>query len=143
MKIRTTILALLLLASASLQAHTYTSTSVLSSGKWVKMRVTETGIHCLTYEELAAAGLNPAEVRIYGYGGAPLSQNFRLEKKDDLPPVTFYMHTGSDGVFNQGDYILFYAQGVDGWEYTNKHFIHTRNSYSRYGYYFLTDNAGR
>ena len=142
MRTRTTIIALLLLASASLFAHTYTSTSLLADGKWVKMRVTETGIHCLTYEELAAAGLKPSDVRIYGYGGGMLSQNFRLEKHDDLPPVTFYMHKGSDGVFNQGDYILFYAQGIDSWEYANNHFIHTHNTYSRYGYYFLTDNAG-
>lgn len=142
MKTRTIILALLTLVSASLLAHTYTSQSVLSSGKWVKIRVSETGIHCLTYEELNAAGLNPANVRIYGYGGAMLSQNFKLEKQDDLPPVAFYMHKGADGEFNQGDYILFYAQGVDSWAYSNQRFVHTRNPYSRYGYYFLSDNAG-
>lgn len=137
-----TIFGALMFATASMVAHTYVSTSVLSSGNWIKMRVSETGIHCLTYDDLAAAGLNPANVRIYGYGGAMLNQNFRLDKIDDLPSVAFYMNTGDDGVFNQGDYILFYAQGVDSWEYSNRRFIHTRNPYSRYGYYFLTDNAG-
>jgi len=129
-------------AAASLLAHTYTANSVLKSGKWVKIRVTETGVHCLTYEELVDAGLNPANVRIYGYGGAPLNQDFRLDRYDDLPAVAFYMNKGSDGVFNAGDYILFYAQGVDRWDYTDGHFVHTRNPYSRYGYYFLTDNTG-
>jgi len=132
----------MLFATASIMAHTYTTESVLSTGKWVKIRVAESGIHCLTYDELRDAGLNPANVRIYGYGGAMLSQNFRLAKIDDLPSVAFYMNKGADGEFNQGDYILFYAQGVDSWEYTNRHFVHTRNPYSLYGYYFLTDDAG-
>lgn len=142
MKRLTTILTLLILAAASVMSHTYTSQSVLADGKWVKIRVAESGVYCLTYDELAAAGLNPAEVRLYGYGGAMLSQDFRNDKIDDLPSVAFYMHKGADGVFGQGDYILFYAQGVDSWDYHNKHFVHTRNPYSRYGYYFLSDNAG-
>ncbi len=142
MKRITVILSLLMLAVAGLKAHSYTAQSVLASGKWVKISVTETGVHCLTYDELASAGLNPANVRIYGYGGAPLQQDFRLAKHDDLPPVAFYMNKGADGVFNSGDYILFYAQGLDRWDYAEGHFEHTRNPYSRYGYYFLTDNAG-
>ena len=138
----TIILTILVFAVASITAHTYTSQSVLSSGKWVKIRVAETGVHCMTYDEIADAGLNPEQVRIYGYGGGMLSQDFKLSKKDDLPSVAFYMHKGADGVFGKGDYILFYAQGVDSWDYVNNHFVHTRNPYSRYGYYFLTDNVG-
>ncbi|MBQ7531145.1 MAG: type IX secretion system sortase PorU [Paludibacteraceae bacterium] len=142
MKRLTIILSLLTFALASFAAHTYTSQSVLANGKWVKIRVQESGVYCLTYDELASAGLNPADVRIYGYGGAMLSQDFSLDKIDDLPPVAFYMNKGSDGVFGKGDYILFYAQGVDSWEYKDGHFVHTRNPYSSYGYYFLSDDAG-
>ena len=123
-------------------AHVYAPASVLKEGSWVKIRVAESGIHCLTYDELANAGLQPQNVRIYGYGGAMLSQDFKQTPIDDLPSVAFYMHKGSDGVFNQGDYILFYAQGPDSWEYSYGQFTHTRNPYSRYGYYFLTDNTG-
>lgn len=136
------ILTTLMFAVAGIMAHTYTSQSVLNSGTWVKMQVEQSGVHILTYDEIAATGLNPEQVRIYGYGGAMLSQNFRLDKIDDLPSVAFFMNKGDDGVFNSGDYILFYAQGPDSWDYTNKHFVHTRNPYSRYGYYFLTDNTG-
>ena len=139
---RLTYISALLLMAMGVTAHSYTARSMLANGKWVKMRVSETGVHCLTYEDLSAAGLNPANVRIYGYGGAPLYQDFRLSRHDDLPAVSFYMNTGADGVFNAGDYILFYAQGVDRWDYTDGHFVHTRNPYSRYGYYFLTDNTG-
>ena len=123
--------------------HTYTGSSVLSSGSWVKIRVSESGVYRMTYEELQAAGLsNPANVRVYGYGGAMLTQNFNKAKIDDLPAVGFYMEKGADGVFGAGDYILFYAQGTTLWEYNGTQFIHTCNPYSDYGYYFLTDNAG-
>ena len=80
----------------------YAEHSKLATGKWVKIRVAETGVHCLTYDELSAAGLNPANVRIYGYGGAALYQDFRLSHIADLPPVALYMNKGADGIFNAG-----------------------------------------
>ena len=123
--------------------HSYTKQSVLSSGSWVKIQVKESGIYKMTYEDLQAAGLsNPANVRLYGYGGAMLSQNFQKKHIDDLPAVSFYMNKGADGVFNAGDYILFYGQGTTSWAYNGVQFVHTRNPYSDYGYYFLSDNAG-
>lgn len=123
-------------------AHTFTPQSVLSSGKWVKIQIAESGVYKLTYEELAQMGLTPANVRVYGYGGAMLSQDFKRAMIDDLPPVSFYMEKGSDGVFGAGDYILFYGQGTTSWEYDGSDFKHTRNPYSDKGYYFLSDNAG-
>ncbi len=138
---------LFLLATCTLQAvagiHSYAEQSVLSSGSWVKIRVSESGVYRMTYEELKAAGVsNPANVRVYGYGGAMLLQDFSKAKIDDLPAVGFYMEKGTDGVFGAGDYILFYGQGTTSWAYNGTQFIHTRNPYSDYGYYFLSDNAG-
>lgn len=69
--------------------HKYANQSVLAQGNWVKIQVEQNGIYCLTYEEIANAGLNPQEVRIYGYGGAMLKENFTQPKVDDLPPVAF------------------------------------------------------
>ena len=135
-------LVLSVVLSCSVRAHTYAAHSVLQSGHWVKVRVSESGVCKMTYEELAGAGLQPAKVRVYGYGGAMLNQDFTARKIDDLPPVAFWMEKGSDGVFGSGDYILFYAQGPISWTYTNKNFAHTRNTYSDYGYYFLSDDTG-
>lgn len=133
----------LLSSSAYAIVHTYTEQSVLQTGTWVKIQVQESGIYRMTYEDLLAAGIsNPADVRVHGYGGAMLSQNFNKVKIDDLPAVGIYMEKGSDGVFNAGDYILFYGQGTTSWAYNGTQFVHTRNPYSDYGYYFLSDNAG-
>ena len=132
------------ISSSMLLAHTYAPHSVLQSGSWIKMRVSQSGVCKISYDDLQKAGLQPAKVRIYGYGGAMLNQDFSKYKIDDLPAVGFWMEKGSDGVFGSGDYILFYAQGPISWAYKDKEarFAHTRNTYSDYGYYFLSDNAG-
>ncbi len=133
----------LLPISLSAGRHTYADQSVLREGKIIKIRVSQTGVHAITYNELKEWGLQPEKVRVLGYGGNMLSENFMQHKWDDLPSVAFYMHKGSDGVFNQGDYILFYAQGAIGWQYAADKWHHTRNPYSDYGYYFLSDSAGQ
>ena len=122
--------------------HSYVDHSVLREGKIIKICVSETGIHCLPYDTLKAWGLQPEKVRILGYGGSMLSENFTLAKWDDVPSVAFYMHKGADGVFGRGDYLLFYAQGPVKWAYEDGRWYHTQNPYSNCGYYFLSDSAG-
>ena len=122
--------------------HSYASESVLSSGNFVKIRTAESGIYKISYDEISQMGLKPENIRILGYGGAMLEQDFSKRKIDDLPSVPFYMYKGSDGKFNKGDYILFYAQGPVSWSFTGLRFHHTQNTYSQYGHYFLSDNAG-
>lgn len=141
-KIILSVLTVWLLGYASVAAHDYAGSSVLKTGKFVKIQVEETGIYRITYDALRNMGLNPQDVRVLGYGGGMLSQDFTLRKIDDLPSVPFYMEKGSDGVFGSGDYIVFYAQGPVSWDYYNGRFAHTQNVYSQYGYYFLSDNAG-
>ena len=114
--------------------HSYTDQSVLADGDWVKISVTESGVCRMSFDELRSAGIsNPSQVRVYGYGGAQLTQDFKQKKIDDLPQVPVYVGDG---------YVLFYVQGPTSWTYTGSRFAHTRNTYSDAGYYFLTDNAG-
>ncbi len=143
MKRLTIILLALSLALGSWAGiHSYADHSALREGRIIKIRISETGIYCLPYDTLKAWGLKPEQVRVLGYGGVMLSENFKEHHWDDLPTVSIYMHKGADGVFGSGDYILFYAQGVVGWNYGNGRWKHTNNPYSRYGYYFVSDTAG-
>ena len=113
--------------------HSYSESSILREGKWVKIRVSESGVCRMSFSELRSAGLDPQQIRVFGYGGGQLTQDFTKKKIDDLPQVP---------VFTGEDYILFWAQGPISWEYDGKRFVHTRNTYSDYGYYLLSDNAG-
>lgn len=124
--------------------HSYKSSSVLSEGRFVKIRIKDSGVYKLTYEDLNAMGVNPANVRIFGYGGAILNQSFQNSRIDDLPEVAIHMEKGFDNVFNAGDYVLFYAQGINAWTYNTSlgMFTHVINHYSNYGYYFVSSDAG-
>jgi len=131
-KILSIIAMLLLSVSLTAGKHTYADHSVLAEGKWVKIRVSESGVCRMTFNQLRSAGLNPQQVAVFGYGGAMLNQDFSQRKIDDLPQVP---------VFTGEDYILFYVQGPVSWSYNGSRFVHTRNTYSNYGYYLLTNDG--
>lgn len=120
--------------ACALDASHYASQSVLSSGRWVKISVTETGIHSISNSTLARWGFsNPEKVKIFGYGGAPVSTTLDEGQIDDLPQVP---------VLRLGNRILFYAQGPTTWRtssvvgFTYEQYQHP---YSMAGYYFVTD----
>ena len=126
------------------QSNRYAESSVLSTGDWYKIQVEQSGIHKITYEQLVEFGIkNPEKISVFGYGGAQLPESFAEIYIDDLPQLSIYMEKGSDGVFGKGDYILFYAQGPTKWTYNTKQkiFEHDINTYSNYGYYFLTSSV--
>ena len=132
-KLGTIIILLAMSLSLTAGIHSYTNTSVLSDGHWVKIRVSESGVCRMSFSELSNAGIDPQQVRVYGYGGAQQLQNFSKAKIDDLPQVPVWVEDG---------YVLFWVQGPISWTYNGTRFVHTRNTYSDYGYYFLTDNVG-
>ena len=111
------ILACLVSSTMVAGVHTYATQSVLNTGTFVKVSVKESGVHSISYETLKSWGLKPENVAVLGYGGAVLTEDFTKHHWDDVPAVAFYMHKGSDGVFNAGDYILFYAQGATAWQF--------------------------
>lgn len=123
-------------------APSFTRHSVLGEGHFVKIRVAENGVYKLSFAELKEMGMKPAEIRIYGYGGALLNMLMSDPHIDDLPQVPIYIHNPASAKSDNERYILFYGQGPVSWRYTGSRFMHTRNTYSDYGYYFLTDTHG-
>lgn len=117
-------------------AARYALSSVLSEGKWVKIRIPTTGIYRLTDGELRAMGFtNPAQVCLYGQGGFEMPERGLQDCVDDLQEIPLYRGNG---------YALFYARGVVKWSRTSgepNSFEHSRNTYSKYAYYFLTEKT--
>lgn len=117
--------------------------SVLNEGKWVKIRIKESGIYKLTYKELNDLGLTPAKVRIYGNGGKTIPVMNNQQQNYELVENAIWFEKGSDGVFNDGDYVLFYGEGPVTWSYNNnaEMFIHELHVYDDYSYYFITSGS--
>ncbi|MFN5223527.1 MAG: type IX secretion system sortase PorU [Bacteroidota bacterium] len=122
------------------------SNSVLASGNWVKIAVSQTGIHKITSNQLAQFGLDPSQtdpnqIRLFGNGGGMLPRLNSKFRYDDLAENAIEVYDGgTPGRFDDGDYILFYGEAPTSWSLdanTGK-FVHELNLLSDYTYYFLT-----
>ena len=138
----------LLLLSADLFAQnskdSYSSTSRLSSGIWFRIAVTTDGIYRIDYSKLRQLGLeNPSNPKIFGNNFGQLSYYNDAPKPDDLKELSILTVTGSDGIFNEGDYLLFFAQGTGRWKYNpaTGEYDHIHHNYSDTAFYFLTSGT--
>ena len=111
----------------------YAEHSVLREGNWAKIRVSESGFYHLSDALIKKAGFSDASrVKIYGYGGALQPEKLTadyLTNTDDLQEVPTCTIGGKR---------VFYAVGPVNWD-NKESLARTRNPYSDYGYYFLTE----
>lgn len=128
------IITILSLASSWSATSQYAAHSQLSSGRWVKIKVEQSGVYRLTASALADMGFtDPSKVSVHGYGGWILDEDFsKGTYLDDVPAIP---------IWRDGESIYFYAKGPVKWEYNayDQRFSHTNNPYSTAGYYFITD----
>jgi len=124
----------------------YAPSSVLSTGKWFKIAITEDNIYRIDYSELKQLGLDyPSNPMIFGNNLGQLSYYNLGPLPDDLREIAIYTFTGNDGVFNEGDYLLFYGKGTSRWIYDNitGDFSHVRHNYSDTAFYFITSGPAQ
>ena len=115
----------------ALSIDTYATESALKDGRWVKISVSETGMHLISNSNLQKWGFSdPSKVHVYGYGGKRLPDLLNSSYIDDLP-LTPSVRT------SQG--LLFYAQGPVTWDRASRPYTHSINPVSTVGYYFLSD----
>jgi len=134
---------------ANYKTSVYGSNSVLAEGHWYKFKIKTSGIFKLGWNDLQAAGINPANInpaniRIYANGGGPLPEKNSAARIDDLFENPVEIVGGNDGRFDQNDYILFYGNGPVTWDYNPYlgHFLHHSNYYDDYSYLFFTTDLG-
>ena len=119
-------------------ANKYATTSVLATGKWVKIAIPEDGMYQISFNELREMGFqNPEKVAIYGTGGHLISEILDGRASDDLKQVPSKLFENK---------ICFYACGPVEYSIatpaTNPHFTRGVNNCSTLGYYFLTESEG-
>ena len=129
----------------ALGQRTYAGNSVLNQGEWYRLSVNVGGIYKVDGMRLKAWGINinglsSALIRLYGNGGAMLPEDNGIERFDDLIENKILVVDGGDGLFNENDYFLFYAEGPHRWFYDGDEttFQHQKNLYSDVSNYYLT-----
>lgn len=128
----TFILALLPTAEANaFPTDLYAPASALSTGNWMKISVSQTGIHFISAQTLRSWGFSDiSKVRIHGYGGCRLPDLLESGTfKDDLPEVAAYRTPAG---------IYFYGVGVISWSKVSSYTYQVYNPYSTEGFYFVT-----
>ena len=128
----------------------FVTNSVLATGTWYKFKVDTTGIFKIDKEllqeiGLSPTGLNPKNIKIYGNGGKLLPQLNSDFRYDDLQENAIYVEGEDDGLFDDQDFILFYARGPSHWNINSDQIDltnHEINIYSDFAYYFITTDGG-
>ena len=126
-------------------AGVVTVPSVLGTGSWYRLTVSEEGMYRLDAQYFSSVGINlqgidPRTIKIYGNGGREIPENIFLPRANDLVENAIYVEGESDGTFNSGDYVLFYGRGARGFVYNGATRVlnHYINHYSEVNYYWLT-----
>ena len=118
--------------------------SVLSSGEWFKFYVDTTGVFKLSKGFLQNLGVNvnsvdPRTIKLYGNGGRMIPYSNAEPYPLDVTENTIKFVGEEDGVFNNEDHILFYAQGPKGFNAASNTNI---NCYTDKTYYYINVSSG-
>ena len=120
--------------------------SALREGDWWRIRISSDGIYRITPSDIGGmAGCNIADIVVCGSQGGPLATTNGQPRPDDLEEMAIDIHDNNgNGLFDNDDYILFYATGPDRWSYDSQslHFVRRHHPYSLFNYVFISHQPG-
>lgn len=133
----------------TLMQKDFAANSVLQSGSgnWYKISVKKDGIYKIDKAFLESCGivtegLNPQHINIYGNGDGKLPEMNSVTRTDDLAKNAILIQGETDGVFDEGDFILFYGWGPSRWKANGTaEFDQDKNIYSDISCYYININT--
>lgn len=126
-------------------AQEFKKNSVLKKGEFHKVAIASSGIYKLDAKFFSDLGLDiteidPTHINVYGNPGGMLPQANNAIRYDDLLKHNIWIkNTEEKKVFNQNDYILFYAEGPDKdiYDEINEMYLKETNLYADTNFYFI------
>lgn len=126
-----------------------TYTSVLTSGTIYKIPIKEDGVYEITGSYLTSVlgisegSLSSSNIQIYSNIGGRLPKAISTPRTDDILELPILISDGGDGKINENDYIRFYADGPDQWNFDNssQNYSYDKNVYDENNYIFLKTNG--
>lgn len=126
---------------------TYAVHSKLASGSWYKIAVNTDGVYKLTAADVAGlSGISCERIAMYGSAGDQLSEDNRVRRTDDMEPIAIeIVDKNGNGLFENGDCILFYGEGPNVWRFNNRsqQFEYKPHAYATENFYYLTTSADK
>ena len=132
------------IANSQVSNRRVRSSSVLATGDWYRFFVVRSGVYRISRDFLASLGMNvgtidPRNLKIYGNGGRMVPLLNQDVEQYDVAENAIQVIGEEDGVFNSGDYILFYAEGPDKYNAESRTHI---NLFTDRTYYYITASGG-
>jgi len=127
----------------------FKETSVLAGGIIHRVAVEHAGIYKIDFNfikdklKIEPSTINPTTIGVFGNGPGKIPQWNSIPRIDDLEQYATYAFGLEDGQFNQGDYLLWYAEGPDRWTYDPAERIYNMelNNYDRSNHYYIIING--
>jgi hypothetical protein len=119
------------------------SNSILANGDWYRFYIEKSGVYKISKSFLQDMGLNtntinPKKIKLYGNGGRMLPLSNNIYYPSDLTENAIQIIGENDGSFDNDDYILFYAEGLDTYNIESQTYS---NLYDSKSYYYITTSA--
>jgi len=133
----------------TLEKMEFVDNSVLQTGNWFKIGVNSESVYAITKQTMSDLGadvdaLKFSNIRLYGQEGGPLPEPLAATGYDDLQELAIDIKDGnSNGKWDDGDLIIFYAHGPGKWTYNSSSGIYEyeSNFASNWQYYFIRTDA--
>ncbi|MEZ7500529.1 type IX secretion system sortase PorU [Flavobacterium sp. Arc3] len=119
------------------------SNSVLATGDWYRFYIEKSGVYKIPKNFLQDIGINvnsinPKKLKIFGNGGKMLPLSNNIYYPSDLTENAIQIIGENDGTFDNEDYILFYAEGLDTYNEESQTY---NNLYDSKSYYYITTSG--
>jgi hypothetical protein len=119
------------------------SNSILSTGDWYRFYIEKSGVYKISKSFLQDLGINlnaidPKKIKIYGNGGKMLPLSNNIYYPSDLTENAIQIIGENDGNFDNEDYILFYAEGLDTYNIESQTY---NNLYDTKSFYYISTSG--
>lgn len=126
------------------------TSSILSSGNWYKFEIAQSGVYKLDYSfltkdmKIPSSELNLSTIGIFGYGGGVLPEQNNANTIVDVPENNISVNdANNNGKLDDGEYILFYADGPFRWNLDqNNKYRHKSKYYTETQSFFISTTQG-
>lgn len=125
--------------------HEFAEHSVLHTGVWFKIDISSNGIYKISTSDIPSLkGTSCQQIALYGGTGDKLNENRGGSQVDDIQPIDIQIaDLNNNGLFDDDDYLLFYAEGPHVWRYNSAtdRFEYRVHPYSNNNCYYLTTTS--
>jgi hypothetical protein len=119
-------------------------TALFDQGYWYKIGVPEEGVYKIDKNFLDQIGMDysqPNTLKVFGNGMGMLPQANHEERPLGLIENSLKGYGLEDGIFDDNDFLLFYANGPHDWTWEDDLWQFEKNIYSDTSYYFITSGG--